>query len=121
MRVQKRADLAQNCLDGIHPAFHRPRCFVDSLAEKQIREEAERGEWFSFWAAASDIGDASIDPVEAKGAKAKPAALLSFTHAPTGKWKLELVAPKDTKAAVRVLKELLGEDSVQVNVRVKRD
>jgi sugar phosphate permease len=95
--------------------------YVDALTEKQIRKEAERGEWYSFWAAASDIGDASIDPVEAKGAKAKPAALLSFTHAPTGKWKLELVAPKDTKAAVRVLKQLLGEDSVQANVRVKRD
>ncbi|HEV3116416.1 MAG TPA: hypothetical protein VGY58_05145, partial [Gemmataceae bacterium] len=95
--------------------------YVDPLAEKQIRKEAERGEWYSFWAAANDVGDASIDPVEAKAAKGKPAALLSFSHAPTGKWKLELVAPKDTKAAGRALKQLLGEDGVQVNVRVKRD
>ena len=112
--------LALLVLTGSIRFFTRRVATFDSLTEKQIRTEAERGEWYSFRAAAKDIGDASIDPVEAKGAKAKPAALLSFTHAPTGKWKLELVAPKDTRAAVRALKQLLGEDRVQVNVRMKK-
>jgi hypothetical protein len=95
--------------------------YVDSLTEKQIRKEAERREWFSFWAAADNVGGVSIDPVETKGAKGKAAALLSFTHEPTGKWKLELVAPKDAKAAVRAFVQLLGQENVAVNMRLKKE
>jgi len=94
---------------------------VDALGDKQIRAEAEGGEWFSFRVAARDIGEVRIDPVEAKGVTKTAAALLSFTHKPKTKWKLELVAAKDTKAAVRALRHLLGPDSVEVNVRLKNE
>src|SRR5262245_19807831 len=57
----------------------------DALTGEQVRKEAERKEWFSFRAAADDLGDVSIDPVEGQGGAGKPAALLSFTHGPTGK------------------------------------
>jgi hypothetical protein len=93
----------------------------DSLGESQIRKEAEGGEWFSFRAEASDLGDVSIDPAEAKGNGAKAAALLLFTHEPTGKWKLELPATKDAKKAVRALNHLLGQEKVAVNARLKKD
>jgi hypothetical protein len=93
----------------------------DSLGESQIRKEAEGKEWFSFRAEASDLGDVAIDPAEAKGTGAKATALLLFTHEPTGKWKLELPAPKDAKAAVRALNQLLGQEKVAVNARLKRD
>jgi hypothetical protein len=76
---------------------------------------------YSFWAAAADIGAVSIDPVDVKGSKGKAAALLSFTHEPTGKWKLELVAPKDTKAALGAFHQLLGQANVAVNMRLKKD
>jgi hypothetical protein len=96
--------------------------FLDSLKDEQIREEAEGGQWFSFRATAGDLSGVSIDPAEAAGpAKGKASARLSFTHKPTGKWKLDLVAPKDTKAAVRAFRELLGQDQVAVNVRLKKD
>ena len=94
--------------------------YVDSLTEKQIGKDVERGEWFSFRAAADDVGDVSIDPVEPKGSKGKAAALLSFTHEPTGKWKLELVAPKDVKTAVRAFVKLLGQEHVAVKVPLKK-
>ena len=51
----------------------------------------------------------------------KSAARLSFTHDPTGKWSLDLVSPKDAKAAARAFVQLLGEDNVAVNVRLKKD
>jgi len=94
---------------------------VDALTDKQIRTEAEGGEWFSFRVAARDIGDVCIGPVETKGVPGQAAALLSFTHKPKTKWKLELVAAKDTKAAVRAFRQLLGADSVEVNVCLKTE
>jgi len=75
---------------------------------------------YSFWAAADDIGSVSIDPVGAKEAKGQAAALLSFSHKPTGKWKLELVATKDAKEAVRAFAGMLGEGRVDVNIRLKK-
>jgi hypothetical protein len=101
--------------------FARRVGYLDSLAEGQIRAEAERGTLYSFRAAAGDVGDVSIDPVGAKGAAGKAAARLSFTHQPTGKWKMELVTLKDTKIAVRAFRQLLGEDKVAVNMRLKKD
>jgi hypothetical protein len=101
--------------------FARRVGYLDALAEGQIRAEAERGTLYSFRAAAGDVGDVSIDPVGAKGAAGKAAALLSFTHQPTGKWKMELVTLKDTKLAVRTFRQLLGEDKVVVNMRLKKD
>jgi hypothetical protein len=96
--------------------------FLDSRTDEQIREEAERGQWFCFRATAGDLSGVSIDPAEAAGsAKGKASARLSFTHKPTGKWNLELVAPKDTKAAVRALVQLLGPENLAVNVPLKKD
>jgi hypothetical protein len=94
---------------------------LDSLTEGQIRDEAGRGKWHSFRAEAGEVGGVSIDSAEAKGVAGKAAALLSFTHEPTGKWKLELVALKDVKVAVRAFRQLLGQDEVAVNVRLKQD
>jgi hypothetical protein len=93
---------------------------LDSLTAEQIRDEAGRKTLYSFWAAADDVSDVSIDPAVAKGMMGKAAALLSFTHRPTGKWKLELVSPEDAKAAARAFRRLLGQE-VAVNVRLKKD
>jgi hypothetical protein len=101
--------------------FTRRVGYLDSLAEGQIRAEAERGTLYSFRASAGDVGDVSIDPVGEKGAAGKAAALLSFTDRPTGKWKMELVTPKDTKTAVRAFRQLLGDDKVTVNIRLKKE
>jgi hypothetical protein len=95
--------------------------YLDSLTPKHIRDEAARKTLYSFRAAADDVGDVSIEPATAKGVMAKAAALLSFTYRPTGKWKLELVSPEDTRAAARAFRQLLGQDEVAVNVRLKGD
>ena len=107
-------------LTGSIRLFTSRVAYLDSLNEEQIRKEAKVGKWFSFWAAANELSDVSVDPVD-KGAKGKAAALLSFKHEPTGKWKLELVARKDVKAGARVLVGLLGEENVTVNVRLKKE
>ncbi|MFL5245554.1 MAG: hypothetical protein ACJ8FY_25950 [Gemmataceae bacterium] len=101
--------------------FTRRVTYLDSLDGKQIRNEADSGTLFSFWAAATDIVDVSIDSVDVKGPTRKAAALLSFTDQATGKWKMELVTLKDTKAADRAFRQLLGEDKVAVNLRLKKD
>ena len=95
--------------------------YCDALTEKQIPSEAERGQWFSFRAAAADLGGVSVDPPGAKGTQAKAAGLLSFRHGPTGKWKLELVAGKDVRAAVRAFVQLLGQERVTVKMRLKKE
>jgi hypothetical protein len=93
--------------------------YLDSLARDHIRKEAERKTLYSFWAAADDLADVAIDPAPAKGLAARAAALLSFRHGPTGKWKLELVSTKDTTAAVESFRKLLPGDEIAINVRLK--
>jgi hypothetical protein len=108
-------------LTGTIRFFTNRVAYIESLSEPQIREEAEREKWYSFWAAAGDIHDVSIGPTETKGARAKAAALLSFTHPPTGKWKLELVAPKDARIAGRAFLQMLGQAKVAVDTRLAKD
>jgi hypothetical protein len=95
---------------------------LDALTEKGLRAEVGLDKW-SFRASADDLSDVSIDPVSTSavlGAReGGPAARLSFTHYPTGKWKLNLVRSKDTKAAVRAFRQLLGPGELTVNIKTK--
>jgi hypothetical protein len=93
--------------------------YLDALTEDELRAEAARDQW-SFRVTARNVSDVSIDPLEKAdvlGAKpGGPAARLTFTHDPTGKWKLNLVRAKDIKAAVRAFRRLLGPGKVEVTV-----
>jgi hypothetical protein len=95
--------------------------YLDSLPEDELGAEADRGK-SSFRATADDLSDVTIDPLGTKGilgARARgTAARLSFRYRPTGKWKLNLVTAKDTKAAVRAFRRLLGPGNVDVNAEV---
>jgi hypothetical protein len=97
---------------------------LDALSEEALSREA-RGDKWNFRAAAGDLSEVSIDPLGGTGvlgAKAgKAAARLSFRHERTGKWKLNLVTAKDTRAAVRTFRRLLGVGKVRVNVRGELD
>jgi hypothetical protein len=91
--------------------------YLDSLTAEQIRDEAERETLYSFRAETADIAEVSINSAPAKGLMGKAAALLSFTHNPSGRWKLELVSRADTTAAARSFRQLLGPDEVAVHVK----
>jgi hypothetical protein len=98
--------------------------YLDALTEDGLRAEAARDKW-SFRVTARDVSDVCIDPLEKRGVLgARPggtAAQLSFTHGPTGKWKLNLVTPKDTRAAIRAFRRLLGPGKVEVTVPFEGD
>jgi NhaP-type Na+/H+ or K+/H+ antiporter len=97
---------------------------LDALTEEELRAEAARDKR-SFQATAGDLSDVRIDPLTRSGvlgaAEGGPAARLSFRHRPTGRWKLNLVTLKDTKAAARAFRQLLGRDQVAVNVALRGD
>jgi F0F1-type ATP synthase membrane subunit c/vacuolar-type H+-ATPase subunit K len=98
--------------------------YLDALTEDGLRQEAGRDKW-SFRVSAEDVSDVCFDRLEKEDVLRAPqggrAARLSFTHAGTGKWKLNLVKPKDTKAAVRAFRRLVGPDAVEVNFRLKEE
>jgi hypothetical protein len=97
---------------------------LDSLKEDQLHKEVARDSW-NFRVTAGDVSDVRIDPLEQRGvlgaSKDRKAARLSFRHASTGTWKLNLVRPRDTRAAVRAFCHLLGRNKVAVNVSVEGD
>jgi hypothetical protein len=86
--------------------------YLDGLTEDQLRKEAETSQW-SFTATRDNVSDVSVDPAEES--KSKASARLSMTHDATGKWKLDLISSKDTKRAIGAFRQLLGDDSVEVN------
>lgn len=95
---------------------------LDALTEDGLRGEAAADKR-SFQATAGELSDVRIDPLGASGVlgarEGGPAARLSFVHRPTGRWKLNLVTARDTKAAVRAFRQLLGKDQVEVNVSLR--
>jgi hypothetical protein len=94
---------------------------LDAMSREDLREEAEIDKW-SFCATAQDITDVSIDSHDsAGGGRSGSAARLTFTHDPTGKWKLSLLKMKDARAAARAFRQILGKDNVEVNVLLKRE
>jgi hypothetical protein len=97
---------------------------LDELTEQGLREEATSDKR-NFRAAASDLSDVRIDPLTKSGVlgapESGPAARQSFIHAPTGRWKMNLVTARDTKAAVRAFRQLLGRERVAVNVSLRGD
>jgi hypothetical protein len=98
--------------------------YLDGLTEEGLRQETARDKW-SFRVTAADASDVSIDPLESAnvlGAKqGEAAARLTFTHDDTGTWKLNLVTAKDTRAAVRAFRRLLGRGKVEVTVPLEGD
>jgi hypothetical protein len=92
---------------------------LDAMSREEIREETQTDKK-SFRATADNVSDVRIDPDENDG-QPGCAARLSFRHDPTGKWKLTLVARKDTRLAARAFRALLGEDGVAVNVSLKKE
>jgi hypothetical protein len=97
---------------------------LDALTEEGLREEVVKDKR-NFRATAAELSDVRLDPLTKSGvlgaAEGARAARLSFTHKPTGRWKLNLVTSRDTKAAVRAFRQLLGRDQVAVNVSVRGD
>jgi hypothetical protein len=94
---------------------------LDAMSAEQLRAEAE-SEKRSYRATADNVRDVSIDPYDrAAGSRTGSAALLSFRHDPTGMWKLSLLKLKDARAAARAFRKLLGKESVEVNVSLKKE
>jgi hypothetical protein len=98
--------------------------YLDGLTEEGLRQEAARDKR-SFRVTADDVYDVSIDPLESANVlgarRGETAARLTFTHETTGKWKLNLVTAKDTRAAVRAFRGLLGRGKVEVTVPLAGD
>jgi hypothetical protein len=97
---------------------------LDALTEEGLREEVGKDKR-NFRATAAELSDVRIDPLTKSGvlgaAEGARTARLSFRHKPTGTWKLNLVTPRDTKAAVRAFRQLLGRDRVEVHVSLRGD
>jgi hypothetical protein len=97
---------------------------LDALSEEGLRREAAADKW-NFRATAADVSDVRLDPLKTSGVlgatRDGPVARLSFSHRPTGRWRLNLVTPADTQAAVRAFRRLLGRGQVAVNVPLKGD
>jgi hypothetical protein len=94
---------------------------LDVMSPDERAEEAARDKK-SFRVTADNTGGARIGPDDTVGGRRlKAAALLSFRHDPTGKWKLSLPAKKDAKAAAKALSRLLGREAVEVTIPVGKD
>lgn len=96
---------------------------LEALSPDQLRALAESGDdRRNFRVTAHNVSEVSIDPhTGTVGGKPTAAAKLTFRHEPTGKWKLNLVSHKDTRAAIRAFRHLIGRDNVDVNVSLKKE
>jgi hypothetical protein len=93
---------------------------LDAMSRDELWAELDEDKR-NFRVTADDVSDVSIDPPGTAGGSKPAAARLTFQHEPTGKWKLNLVARKDVRAAARAFRQFLGRDAVAVNVSLKRD
>jgi hypothetical protein len=92
---------------------------LDAMTVEQLRAEADANKP-SFRVTAGNVSDVVIEEPpntfwSGDQSKLGIVGFLRFTHRPTGKWKLQLLTRKDTRAAVRAFRKLLGKDNVEVS------
>jgi hypothetical protein len=96
---------------------------LDRMTLDELRAEADSDK-LSFRVTPETTGRARIEPPvrhedDDRRAYTFTVGRLKFTHATAGKWELVLVTRFDALAAVREFRRVLGEDHVDVTVRLK--